>query len=108
AVRYAEKGDVEVKVRPAGSDRVTVSVRDHGPGIPPRLRPHLFHLYHRFDDGEETSDALATRQRGLGLGLYISARIARAQGGERTVVAAEGGGAIFTLPQPRPAARDGG
>lgn len=108
AVRYAEKGDVEVKVRPAGSDRVTVSVRDHGPGIPPRLRPHLFHLYHRFDDGEETSDALATRQRGLGIGLYISARIAHAHGGELTVDDAEGGGAIFTLSLPRTAASEGG
>ncbi len=101
AVRYAPDGDIEVSVREADDDHVTISVRDHGPGVPPRLRRRLFKLYYRFDDGEETEDGLAVQQRGLGIGLYISARLALAHGGELSVDDAEGGGAVFTLSLPR-------
>jgi signal transduction histidine kinase len=101
AVRYAPKGDIEVTVREAAGGDVTIAVRDHGPGVPPKLRRRLFRLYYRFDDGEETPDALAAQQRGLGIGLYISARLAKAHGGELAVADAPGGGAVFTLRLPR-------
>ena len=101
AVRYAPDGDIEITVDTGDDDRVAISVRDHGPGVPPRLRRRLFRLYYRFDDGEETADGLAAQQRGLGIGLYISARLARAHGGKLAVDEAEGGGAVFTLTLPR-------
>lgn len=102
AVRYAPDGDIHVVVHNDPSEeQVSISVRDHGPGVPPSLRRRLFRLYYRFDDGEETADGLAARQRGLGIGLYISARLARAHGGELTVEDADGGGAVFTLTLPR-------
>jgi signal transduction histidine kinase len=100
AMRYAPEGDIEVTLREAGGE-VEIAVRDHGPGVPPRLRRRLFRLYYRFDDGEETADGLAARQRGLGIGLYISARLAKAHGGELSVADAPGGGAVFTLRLPR-------
>lgn len=99
AVRYAPTGDIQVNVT-ATDDNVRISVRDHGAGVPPRLRRRLFRLYYRFDDGEETEDGLAGRQQGLGIGLYISARLAKAHGGELTVNNADGGGATFTLALP--------
>lgn len=101
AIRYATEGDIEVTVGRDSKDRVTIAVRDHGPGVPRRLRRRLFRLYYRFDDGEETADALAMQQRGLGIGLYVSARLARAHGGDLRVDDAEGGGAVFTLTLPR-------
>ena len=103
AFRYAPDGDIETQVTVDDHDRVRISVRDHGPGVPPRLRRKLFRLYHRFDDGAETSDGLASRQRGLGIGLYISQRLAKAHGGELWVEDAEGGGARFTLLLPQAA-----
>ena len=101
AVRYAPEGDIHVSISTDESEQVAISVRDHGPGVPPRLRRRLFRLYYRFDSGEETSDGLAARQRGLGIGLYISARLAKAHGGDLRVGEAEGGGAVFTLSLPR-------
>ena len=101
AAKYATDGDIEITLTTDNEDRVAISVRDHGPGVPPRLRRRLFRLYYRFDDGQETADGLATERRGLGIGLYISARIASAHGGELTVGEASGGGAIFTLTLPR-------
>jgi excisionase family DNA binding protein len=101
ATRYAPEGDIEVKMSDEGDEGVAIAVRDHGPGVPPKLRRRLFRLYYRFDDGEETADGLAARQRGLGIGLYVSARLAKAHGGELTVADAPGGGAVFTLRLPR-------
>lgn len=101
ATRYAPEGDIEVSVRETSGDDVEIAVRDHGPGVPPKLRRRLFRLYYRFDDGEETADGLAARQRGLGIGLYISARLAKSHGGELSVADAPGGGAVFTLRLPR-------
>lgn len=107
AVRYAPEGDIEMVVGVDDHDRVAISVRDHGPGVPPRLRRRLFRLYYRFDDGEETKDGLAVQQRGLGIGLYISARLAKAHGGDLKVEDAEGGGARFVLTLPRRAEAEG-
>jgi excisionase family DNA binding protein len=101
AIRYAPEGGIDVAVRLADGGDVEIAVRDHGPGVPPKLRRRLFRLYYRFDDGEETADGLAAQQRGLGIGLYISARLAKAHGGELTVADAPGGGAVFTLRLPR-------
>jgi excisionase family DNA binding protein len=101
AIRYAPDGDIHVTIRAVADDQVSIAVRDHGPGVPPKLRRRLFRLYYRFDDGEETADGLAAHQRGLGIGLYISARLARAHGGELSVDDAPGGGAVFTLQLPR-------
>ena len=52
---------------------VEIRLRDSGPGVPPRLRRHLFEPFRRAD-GEGTG--------GLGLGLAISRALARAMGGE--------------------------
>ncbi len=101
AIRYAPRGDIETVVGLDDRGRVTISVRDHGPGVPPRLRRRLFRLYYRFDDGEDAEEGAADGQRGLGIGLYISARLAKAHDGDLRVEDAEGGGAIFTLTLPR-------
>jgi signal transduction histidine kinase len=97
AVKYTPGGLVEVAVLDEGSDRVRVTVRDHGPGIPAEAKGRLFDRYFR-SGFEEGSDRAGD---GLGLGLYISRVIARAHGGDLTVADAPGGGALFTLVLPR-------
>lgn len=52
---------------------VTLSVRDHGPGIPPEARPHLFEPFY------------TTRTGGLGLGLTLCESLAQAMGGRLTL-----------------------
>jgi signal transduction histidine kinase len=80
----AEGGVVEVRV-----DGGEVTVRDHGPGIPPE---HAEHVFQRFWRAPE-----ARRTPGSGLGLAIVQQVARTHGGEVRVEQAEGGGALLRL-----------
>jgi len=94
AVKYSPAGSpVEISIG-LSADRhaACVSVRDHGPGVPPAERPHLFQKFRRL------STAGATR--GSGLGLYISRQIARDHGGELTADWPPGGGSVFTFSLP--------
>ena len=54
----------------AESGQVTLSVRDHGPGIPPEARQHLFEPFY------------TTRTGGLGLGLTLCESLAQAMGAQ--------------------------
>jgi hypothetical protein len=67
-----------------------LSVSNEGPEIPEHIRKRLFEPFYR---------AAASRQEGLGLGLYIAAEIARAHGGTMGVDC-EGGHTRFTLRMP--------
>lgn len=105
AARYAPAGPVDVDLGQFDTDRVRITVRDHGPGVPSSIRKRLFKQYHRFDDGQDARTLAANGNHGLGIGLYISARLARAHGGSLTVDNAPDGGAIFTLELPRDASQ---
>lgn len=89
ALRHTAEGtDVVVTVLP---DPPTVLVRDHGPGIPPEMRPMLFQ---RFWRGERHGV-------GTGLGLAIVKATMQAHGGSVEVEDAQGGGAQFRMTFPR-------
>ena len=70
---------------------VVVSVGDDGPGIPAADRARLFERGHR---------ATTATTPGSGLGLYVSARLMRDQGGALHVEERPGGGACFVLRLP--------
>jgi two-component system OmpR family sensor kinase len=74
--------------------RVSVSVVDHGPGIPPESAPLVFERFWRSDPSR------ASAQGGTGLGLSIVAAIAVAHGGHVWLTATPGGGATFTVELP--------
>jgi signal transduction histidine kinase len=91
AIRHADgpiavAGDVMEK-------RVTVSVRDSGPGIEPEALPHIFE---RFSRGRVSGG-----DNGTGLGLAIAKALVEAQGGTLTVESQVEEGSVFsvTLPQ---------
>jgi signal transduction histidine kinase len=89
AVRHAPPGtDVDVRVDAAGP-AATITVTDHGPGIPPDQQHRVFE---RFWRGRPNTP-------GTGLGLPIAHQVALAHGGDLTVRSptAAGDGAAFTL-----------
>jgi two-component system sensor histidine kinase KdpD len=91
AIRHSpERASVMVKVE-GKEDRVTFSVIDHGPGVPPELSDRIFEPFERFDPHSG---------HGTGLGLPVSRRLAEALGGHLTVQETEGGGATFILKIP--------
>lgn len=106
AARYAPGTLVEISLTQTEDDRVVIRVRDHGPGVPDHIRRRLFRQYYRFDDGrEDSAHVAADGSRGLGIGLYISARLARAHHGSLSVDNHPEGGAVFTLELPRDASQ---
>lgn len=66
----------------------TVTVADHGAGVPVEDRPHIFERFWR---------GRGSKSEGAGLGLAIVAEIARAHGGWVEVGNAPDGGARFSL-----------
>jgi K+-sensing histidine kinase KdpD len=96
AAKFSPVGTaIEVEVARSDDAWATISVRDHGPGVPPAMRDRIFERYVRQGGTDNPS--------GLGLGLFISREIARLHGGDVTVEEAEGGGACFVVRLPLPA-----
>lgn len=73
-----------------------LSVRDHGPGLPPSSLGQEHTLFEKFTRGKTES---ATP--GVGLGLAICKAVVEAHRGHITATQAVGGGAEFTLILPR-------
>jgi two-component system, OmpR family, sensor kinase len=71
-----------------------IEVADHGPGVALEDRDRLFTRFGRADSARSPEDG------GAGLGLALSAAIARAHGGTLELVREDGQGAVFRLHVP--------
>jgi two-component system, OmpR family, sensor histidine kinase CpxA len=80
AIRYtAQQTEIEVRLRCEANDAAstaTISVRDHGPGVPESSLEELFRPFFRLDESRERSTG------GVGLGLAIAQRAVRLHSGE--------------------------
>ncbi|MEY9904082.1 two-component system sensor histidine kinase MprB [Catenulispora sp. MAP12-49] len=93
AAKFSPDGGlVEVRTRTGADGTVTLTVRDHGPGIPEADLPHVFDRFYRA--------ASARDLPGSGLGLAIVTQVAVGHGGGVTAGVAAGGGAEFRLTLP--------
>jgi two-component system sensor histidine kinase MprB len=92
AAKYSPPG-ATVEVRLRGD---TLTVRDHGPGVPPGELPHIFDRFFRAGNARD--------QPGSGLGLAIVKQVAERHGGSVVAAAAPGGGleVALALPGARP------
>ena len=92
AMKYTCAGTaIDVEVRRLESSWVQVSVRDHGPGIAPDKREHIFDRFFQ---------AQPEGGRGLGLGLYLCRTIVELHGGELTAEFPMDGGTRFCIRLP--------
>jgi signal transduction histidine kinase len=80
----------------ADGDRVTLAVRDHGPGV---AAEHRHRIFAPFDRGAVA--ASSNEVPGVGLGLALARGLARDLGGDLVLVDAPDGGARFELRLPR-------
>ena len=87
---------IEVSVA-QDDEMITLSVRDHGPGLPPASRASLFDRFWRAEGGRERGKA------GAGLGLAIVRGVVEAHHGQIRAQDAPGGGAMFVVRLPRAA-----
>lgn len=92
ALKYGQRADIEVQDTP---QRLTLSIRDRGPGIPAEELNKVFEPFYRLESSRNQDTG------GAGLGLSIARNIARAHGGDLRLRNHPQGGleAILELPR---------
>ena len=93
AVKYTDRGTINVVAQSRGSDAVEVSVSDTGTGISAEDLPLVFDRFYRCDPSRSAA--------GAGLGLSFARAVARAHGGDIRVESRPGKGSRFTVDLPR-------
>jgi signal transduction histidine kinase len=95
AVIYSQdRGLVEISVKAERDNRLAVSIRDHGIGIPARCLPRIF------DEDYRADLAVKHHHHGAGLGLTIAREIADLHQFHLAAESEEGHGSVFTLTVP--------
>ncbi|MES2705655.1 MAG: ATP-binding protein [Verrucomicrobiota bacterium] len=79
---------IEAGAGAGGPDRIRISVRDSGPGLPAENPQGIFERF------------FSTKRDGMGMGLAIARGIVTAHGGELTCHNIPGGGALFQFSLP--------
>jgi PAS domain S-box-containing protein len=91
AIKYnREKGTVEVKCIATSPQRICISVKDTGAGLPPEKLVQLFQSFNRL--GQE-----ARAEEGTGIGLVVSKRLVELMGGVIGVESNVGVGSVFWI-----------
>ena len=96
AVKYSpDGGEITVSAR-GGGDTLTLSISDHGIGVPPGAQTHLFDRFYRANNGADRE------VYGHGLGLYFCRKLVEAQHGriwvESTGIPGQGTTFHITIP----------
>jgi len=95
AIRYTKGGgEVVINIKKRDSRNIIFSVKDSGVGIPQKEQAYIFQKFFRAEN------ALKSRTKGSGLGLYVCRKIIEKSGGRIWFKSQENKGAAFyfTLP----------
>ncbi|WP_437814027.1 ATP-binding protein [Sorangium sp. So ce1078] len=94
ALKFTFEGTVAISLR-AHDDRVDLTVRDTGTGIPDHELSHLFKRFHR------VQGARSRTHEGSGIGLALVHELVRLHGGSIHVASEVSAGTSFTISLPR-------
>src|SRR5579859_2414964 len=95
AIKYSPEGGRIDVVLAAVGDSVQFSLQDHGVGVTPEHRPHIFDRFYQAHAGGPL-----TSMAGMGLGLYISRQIVELHGGTIQAEFPDEGGTKFVVTLP--------
>jgi len=94
AIKYTPQGEVIVDIN-GDEDKVVVTIKDSGLGIPPEDIPHLFQKFYRVSNMDRQEIG------GTGLGLYLVRRLTENMQGRVWVESVFGQGSTFFFQLPR-------
>ena len=86
---------VRVRLDQPAPGAIRIMVRDHGPGIPPAHRAHIFERFYQAGAGRQVAGVT-----GLGLGLHICREIVELHAGELSAHFPPDGGSCFVVTLP--------
>jgi signal transduction histidine kinase len=96
AVKFTQRGEILLRAQHTDGEAVTIEVCDTGIGIDAAELPTIFEPFAQGSGGKQAG--------GVGIGLSLSAALARAMGGDLTAHSEPGRGSTFVVRLP--AARD--
>ena len=91
AAKYGRDGKIIEVAVTANTEAVSISFRDHGPGIAPEELPHVKEKFYK---------GVSSKARGSGIGLAVCEEIITRSGGKLDISNANGGGAVVTVTLP--------
>lgn len=91
AIKYTDKGGVKISCSEIDGSKLRIDVTDTGAGISVSEQPRVFEKFWR------SEDALTRTTGGTGLGLYISAKLARRIRSDLTLTSKLQKGSTFSL-----------
>ena len=94
ATKFSQKGKPIIIEAEPSKKWVTISITDHGMGIPPELLDKIFDRFY------QTDNVVSGRKTGTGLGLSICRGIVEAHGGKMWVESKVGDGSKFSFTLP--------
>jgi signal transduction histidine kinase/DNA-binding response OmpR family regulator len=94
ALKFTEKGSVELKISSPSEDKLKFTVRDTGIGISEKDKQIIFEEFRQVDG------TTARKYDGTGLGLTISSRLCHMLKGNLSLESVVGEGSTFTLTIP--------
>ena len=95
AIKYSpEGGQIWVVAEPLPDGGVELDVHDQGCGIAPEFHEKIFERFYQIEMNDHR------HHEGLGIGLFIARELARAHGGDITLISAPANGSIFSLSLP--------
>jgi two-component system phosphate regulon sensor histidine kinase PhoR len=101
AIKYSpEGGAIRVRIWAGDQPELTVSVSDHGSGIPTEHLERLFERFYRVEAGGQPGATSGSAVKGAGLGLFICKSLVESHGGRIWVQSERGVGSAFTFTLP--------
>jgi two-component system, NtrC family, sensor kinase len=95
-IKYGSEGGLLSLVSRTADGQIEFAVRNEGPGIPPDKLETIFEKFSRLEDEQHIR-----KQKGTGLGLFITRHIVEAHGGRITAQSKTGEWAEFRFTLPR-------
>ncbi len=90
AIKFTSRGEITISAHHS-ENKVYISVKDTGVGIPPEFIPHLFEFFRQAEEGYNRNF------EGAGLGLAITKKLVNMMNGEIYVESQYGKGSTFTV-----------